>query len=382
MGPRVTGMPEKHGFGRNPFDEGRYDHEMIGRKAETQRIFRLVDEAARQQHSSIVPVVAPFGMGKTFTFLQLREKFRLREAPFRDSKILGVYLTATKERFPSKYSFYIFNRTMEDLGEDGLVSLSNEIPKTAPERVLQGLSEPNFSAALRNMSNEQNRHMIWNWLRGGSIPSKKAADLGIYGRIRDEEARRLLLDLCRFLAKIGYDCFVLLIDELEQAYAQSNSHEKVIVWVREWYDEVNRIVSQSSEAIVPTVTFMGCAPDTWSAIAASVQRGKSKGAYGQVAAFFDRIPPENHVELGPLDVGEVEQLLESLLASEAKRKQNNPLYPFDRESAKLIYDTSQGVPRMAIRLARILLREADKANEPITLDNADRWLRSAKVTVG
>lgn len=57
-------MPEKHGFERNPFDEGRYDHEMIGRVAEKQRIFRLIDEATRQQHSSIVPIIGPYGMGK------------------------------------------------------------------------------------------------------------------------------------------------------------------------------------------------------------------------------------------------------------------------------------------------------------------------------
>ena len=53
----------------------------------------------------------------------------------------------------------------------------------------------------------------------------------------------------------------------------------------------------------------------------------------------------------------------------------------DRDSAKIIFETSQGVPRMAIRLARILLREADKENKPITRDNADRWLRTAKITV-
>lgn len=319
--------------------------------------------------------------GRTFTLLQLREIFRRKVAPFKDSKILGVYFTATRERFPSKYSFYVFNNVMEDLGEEGLTSLSTDIPKTSPERVLQGLSEPNFRAALRNLSNEQNRHIIWNWFRGASIPSKKAIDLGIYGKIGDEEAKRLLLDLSRFLSKIGYDCFVLLMDELEQAYAQSSSHEKVIVWVREWFDQVNRIVSQSSDAIVPTITMMGCAPDTWSAIAAGVQRGKAKGAYGQVAAFLDRIPPENHVVLGPLDLDEVVQLLENLMATVTKRKQSNALYPFDCDSAKIIFETSQGVPRMAIRLARILLREADKENKPITRDNADRWLRTAKITV-
>jgi len=376
-------MPEKHGFGRNPFDEGRYDHEMVGRQTEMQRIFRLVSEATTQQHSSIVPIIGPYGMGKTFTLLQLREKFRKRESPFRDSKILGIYLTATREKFPSKYSFYVFNNAMEDLGEDGLNSLSKDIPSKAPERVLQGLTEPSFRAALRNLSNDENRHVIWSWLRGASIPAKKAIDLGIYGKIGDDEAKRMLLDLTRFLKRIQYDCFVLLMDELEQAYAQSMAHEKVIVWVREWFDQVNRIVSESSDSIVPTITMMGCAPDTWSAIAAGVERGRAKGTggYGQIAAFLDRIPPENHVLLGPLDLDEVEQLLGSFLSHVAKRKQSSPIYPFDRDSAKMIFDASQGVPRMVIRLARILLREADRENKPITRDNTDRWLRTAKITV-
>jgi hypothetical protein len=168
------------------------------------------------------------------------------------------------------------------------------------------------------------------------------------------------------------------MDELEQAYAQSNAHEKVIVWVREWFDQVNR---QPSDAIVPTITMMGCAPDTWSAIAAGVQRGRAKGAYGQVAAFLDRIPPENHVVLGPLNLSEVEQLLGSLLSSVTKHKQGSVIYPFDRDSSKMIFEASQGVPRIVIRLARILLREADKENKPITRDNADRWLRTAKITM-
>jgi len=46
----------------------------------------------------------------------------------------------------------------------------------------------------------------------------------------------------------------------------------------------------------------------------------------------------------------------------------------------MIYEASQGVPRFAIRTARILLREADEEGKLVSRDNADRWLRKAKIT--
>jgi len=374
-------MPDKHHLARNPFDEGRFDHEMIGRRSEMQRIFRLVEEAATQQNSAIVPITGPYGMGKTFTLLHLREIFRRRSSPFKDRKILGVYLTATRERFPSKYSFYVFSNVVEGVGERGLLSLAKELPSD-PSPVLQSLQEPDFVAALSSLSSDENTSLVWNWFRGGSIPAKKSTEIGIFGKISGEDqAKRMLLDLCRYLKKIGYDSFVLLMDELEQAYAQGEAYTRVLVWVKQWFDQVNRMISESADSIVPAITMMGCAPETWTAITAGADRGRVRGAYGQVVAFLDRIPRENVVELGPLDLAEVKLLLESFLDSVTKRKRPNPLYPFDDDSAAIIFETSQGVPRMVIRLARILLREADRENKAITRDNTDRWLRLAKIAI-
>jgi hypothetical protein len=374
-------MPEKHNLSRNPFDEGRFDHEMVGRQSEMQRLFRLVEEAATQQNSAIVPILGPYGMGKTFTLLNLRSQFRKRSAPFKDRKIFGVYLTATRERFPSKYPVYIFNNVVEDMGERGIRSLAKEVPSD-PKSMLQSLQEPDFRNAMRFLSNDENPSIIWNWLRGGSIPAKKAAEMSISGKISgDEQAKRMLLDLCRLLKKLEYDSFILLIDELEQAYAQGEAYTKVIVWVKQWFDQINRTMSESPDSVVPAITMIGCAPETWSAITAGADKGRGRGAYGQVQAFLERIPRENIVELAPLDSDEVKLLLEKFLESATKRKRPSPLYPFDNDSAKIVFDTSQGVPRMVIRLARILLREADRENKPVNKDNADRWLRLARIAV-
>lgn len=374
-------LPEKHNLSRNPFDEGRFDHEMVGRQSEMARIFRLVEEAATQQNSAIVPLIGPYGMGKTFTLLNLRLWFRKRAAPFKDRKILGVYLTATRERFPSKYPVYVFNNVIEDLGETGIRSLAKELPSD-PKPILKNLQEPDLRNAMRFLSNDENTSVIWNWFRGGSVPTKKAAEMGMSGKISgDEQAKRILLDLCRLAKKLEYDSFILLIDELEQAYAQGEAYTKVIVWVKQWFDQINRTISESSDSIVPAITMIGCAPETWSAITAGAEKGRGRGAYGQIAAFLERIPRENIVELGPLDANEVKLLLEKFLESATKKKRPNPIFPFDNDSADIIFETSQGVPRMVIRLARILLREADRENKPITKDNADRWLRLAKVAI-
>jgi len=374
-------MPEKHHLLKNPFDEGRFDHEMIGRQSEMQRIFRLVEEAATQQNSAIVPITGSYGMGKTFTLLSLRACFRNRLKPFKDRKIFGAYFTATRERFPSKYPAYVFNNVIEDVGDNGIRSLVKEIPRD-PELVFQSLQEPDFRGAVRSLWNDENTGVIFNWLRGAAIPSKRTSELGISGKISGEEQpTKILLDLCRFLKKLQYDSFVLLIDELEQAYAQGESYTKVITWVKQWFDQVNRTISESPDSIVPAITMMGCSPETWTAITAGADKGRVRGAYGQVIAFLERIPRENIIELGPLDFSEVKLLLQKFLESATKRKRSTPLYPFDDDSAEMIFETSQGVPRMIIRLARILLREADRENKPITKDGADRWLRHAKIVV-
>jgi hypothetical protein len=355
---------------------------MIGRVVEMSKIFRVLDEAVVQRHSAIVPVLGPYGMGKTFTFLQLRERFRARASPFKDTPIISAYVTATKEKFPSKYSFYVYTNSIEEIGEAEIVALSQRAKPGEGTEFFKFLREADFRAAVANIKSGQDGHQVWNWLRGGPVPQKGETEFGIYARISgDVEALRMMMDICRLAAHAKYGAFVLLIDELEQAFAQGSAYTKAIVWVRQWYDAVNREISESQEGIVPAITMLGCAPETWTAITAAAEKGKGRGEYGQIRAFLERIPRENYVELGPLDLPDVEKLLQSFLSKVIQKghKPSSPLYPFDRDSAKMIFDISQGVPRHVIRIARILLREADLENKPIDKNNAERWLRRAKI---
>jgi hypothetical protein len=355
---------------------------MIGRSLEMNKISRVLQEAVVQHHSAIVPILGPYGMGKTFTLFQLREKFRSRIAPFKEHPVLGAYLTATKERFPSKYSLYVFTNVMEDVGEEVFFSLARKIKTDDGAQSLGFLRGDDIKSAIKSIQSERDTQIIWNWFRGGGIPGKKASELMIHTRINnDEEAMRMLTNISRLLAHSEYGAFVILMDELEQAYAQGASYARAITWARHWFDSINRAISESPEDVVPAVTLMGCAPETWNAITSVADKSKSKGAFGGIMAFLDRIPKENYVQLLPLDLPDIKKLLVSFVEGALQKsfKRPNDLYPFDEDSAKIVFELSQGVPRHVIRLARILLREADAENKPVTRDNCDRWLRKAKI---
>lgn len=377
-------MPEKHHLRYNPFREARHDHDMIGRKDEMKKVFNIVEESLEDKSPAMFPVLGPYGMGKTFTLLQLKALFA-RDVLFRKKrKILTAYLTATREKFPSKYAHYVYTNVIDDIGPDGLSRLLEELQKAEepPEKLLETIRENDFKNALLSFGKEDNKHIVWSWMRGGTIPPKKVTGLSIYSKISgDEEARRVMLDFCRFLHALEYDGLVVLMDELEQAYAQGKSFSKTIIWLREWYDKIGKTLSENPDEIVPTVVILGCAPEAWTAITEMSEKGKA--TYGEFGAFLDRIPPGNYVDLKPLSLPEVKELLDNFLSKSFAKEftATDPLYPFDEDSAKMIFEASQGVPRFVIRCARILLRDADIEGKKITKENADRWFRKAKILV-
>jgi hypothetical protein len=376
-------MPIHHHLRGNPFQENRHDHEMIGRRTEMQRIFSVCDEALENCSPTIIPLLGPYGIGKTFTLLQLRDKLRDRGCFSKSRKVLTAYLTATQEKFPGKYSLYVYTCIMDDIGKHGMLYLRNELENmNKPEdEVLQKLKEDDFKKAFRllNSSEEEISRAAWGWLRGENISLKKQ---GVYSKItNDEMARKYFLDFCRLLKSLDYDGFVVLLDELEQAYSQGVKNlSKVVIWARELYDKVARILSSDPDEMVPVILIIGSAPETWKAITELSERGRGK--VGEIEAFLSRIPKENYINLEPLSLDEVKELIRQFLAKvhEPGFKPPDPLYPFDDESINLIFEVSQGVPRFVIRCARILLRNADGENKKITKENADRWFRKARIT--
>jgi len=146
-------------------------------------------------------------------------------------------------------------------------------------------------------------------------------------------------------------------------------------------DKVARIISDDPNEIVPIILIIGCAPETWKAISELSERGGPRGAVGEIMAFMSRIPKENYINLEPLSLDETKELIRRFVTNALSPgfKPPDPLYPFDDDSANLIFEVSQGVPRFVIRCARILLREADAENVKVTKENADRWFRKARI---
>jgi len=379
-------MPEKHHLRANPFRETRYDHDMVGRIEEFKKIATIVEDAVENKMPAIVVVLGPYGMGKTFTFYQLRQNLKGQFKFFdKARKIQTAMATATRESFPSKYAHYIYTSVIDDIGESGFTYIRSQLDRIGkpPEQVLAKLKEKNFRAAFINLANEDNRATAWGWMRGEKIPQKKLDSIGVSSRISGEnEAHRNLFDLLRTLRCVEYDGFALLLDELEAAYAQGKAFTKILTWVRQWYDSVGRLMSETPDDAVPAIMFLGCAPETWNKIKEEAEEGKIKGTRGDLRAFLDRIPPENEIELKALKPQEVKELISEFLskAHAPGFRPAQPLYPFEEKSVNDVYEVSQGVPRFVIRTARILLREADEEGKAIDRNNTERWLRRAKIS--
>lgn len=375
---------EKHHLRGNPFREGRHDHEMIGRKEELGKISKLVEEALEQKFPSIIPVIGPYGMGKSFTLLKLREILRDGVNGTAPKKVLTAYLTATQEKMPSKYALYYYLSVIDDLGEHCFNFLGEELTKTGRPAIdiLGKVHESSFRNSIISMQDEAKRLYAWHWLRGESLPAKVSSDLQIVGRIaNDNTARNSLLDLCRALKGLDYDGMIFLVDELEQAYTQGKSFSKVLIWLREWFDRIGRELANKD--IVPTVSILGCAPETWNKIEELAETGRVKGSLGEFRAFWERVSPDNRVVLRPLDIAGIKNLVRTFLSKAfvPNFKPPEALYPFDEGACETIFEVSQGIPRQVIRCARILLREADDEGKPISRNNAERWLRKTSILV-
>jgi hypothetical protein len=378
-------MPTNHHLKENPFKENRHDHKMIGRTAELRKIIACCEEAMNGKYPTIVPMTGAFGMGKTFTLLQLRELLRESERYNKPKKVLTAYFVATEEKFPTKYSHYVYTRIIDDLGKEGMMYLREELEKTHvhEDKLLAKLREDDFRNVFKNMKDQPD--LAWAWFRGASLSAKQLEKLDAFSRIKgDEEAGRCLLDLLRLLKALGYDGFVILMDELEQVYGQGSAAiSKTLIWMRELYDRVVRILSQDQEEIVPVMIVFGCAPEAWQAILVDIDKKQMKGVGGGLRALRDRIPEENETVLKPFDLKEMHELLQELLSKSwmPNFKPTEPVYPFNEEATYKILEISQGIPRFIIRCSRILLREADEENKNIDKNTTDRWLRKAGILI-
>jgi Cdc6-like AAA superfamily ATPase len=151
---------------------------MVGRTEEFKKVASVVEEAIENKMPAIVPIIAPYGMGKTFTLLQLRQEMKGRFEFFEKTrKVVTAYASATQERFPSKYSSYIYTSCIDDIGESGFAYLRNELSKAGrpPEEALGKLRERDFKAAFIALGEEQSRSTAWGSLQGSPATGRQTA---------------------------------------------------------------------------------------------------------------------------------------------------------------------------------------------------------------
>lgn len=239
------GTPPEYGF--QFFTEGIEDY------------LQAIDE---EYISSFIPeggsafkmVVGVYGGGKTHFLYSIREKawrhnhvvsyiqLSPQSSPFH--KLEAVYKEVIKNLLPPMTPEELtegYNKGVKTILEKWynqkkarLSSLNEEEFNSEITRYLNNLGQyesTSFRKAVKSAflaikdDNQEDYDKILQWLEGESIPKSEVKRFGIYDKIDKSTAFKMIGSLVQWIADIGYDGVVILLDEAEQMTSLSSKQK-------------------------------------------------------------------------------------------------------------------------------------------------------------
>lgn len=277
----------------NPFID-RYDHEMIGkeREEEVTRIVNVIENNSARftNFETAQPVIAiikaGYGIGKTFTAFNIKEKlinnkdYAVSYFKLIDDQQKGYHLNNNK----------FYNKVIKNI-------------------------------TLSNKNNE--------------------LDLTQYSDI-DKEVDNILVDTCKTLYTNKIKNLVVIIDEVEDLLTTGT--QKTIIFLtmlRNIYDIFTENYSKG-EKITPVTIILLLSPDAWSVVEHNSEKTKTKNAGAGLTPLISRIG-NNIFELREFNRKDVNDYIVMILNK--SRKKSNEIKPFTREVIDKIHVITRGNPR-------------------------------------
>ncbi len=350
---------ERFNLRSNPFLEEAPDFAHIDRADVERKLKSLFQDAVEADASQILVVLGEYGIGKTFTLQNIRD--RIQKGEFLDSSfhdVRAVYFKVTPPRLPTGYTHYVYSRIIEGVGREALKTFIRDLRDRSPEgeigvqRQLSHLGA-DFRNALSRLDGRL-EGIAWAYLRGKRMKvsdlRKLKAESSISGDTNAEEA---FMNLLRLLRLAGQRALLLFIDEIEYIFSVTSGKKvaQVMNTFKDLYDKTDEAARGGEPLTKPHFVFAST-PSAWNDLMPGILSAEKPATQ----ALWERV--FRKVTLRPFRVPEARKLIGDRLRKRQIEPSKDLLAPFSGELMPLIVQLSQGVPRRIIRICAYTLIEA------------------------
>ena len=360
---------------------------MAGRKKEWEQFITRLESAFQGNECKFIVIRGTYGLGKTYTVERLYRLYQKeRKKLFKDIFIVRTTLAEKPIRaYPgepakAKFGLDFVNRIFKHIEFQELIRIIKKSKKGLSNRSLK-VSELGYKIFTKIMEGDR---VAYNVLEGTEVSGSELRTAGLRTVKDSQTALGLLFDFQRILKAVGYNSFLILLDEFE--YIPTLSTIKVTIVLdtfRNIFDYYGVSESREPNMMAKMVFVFAVSPGGWQRIKELETSAIKRTGGGGLAPFMDRVNPIDVIDLGPLSPKETGDLIAYRLEKHRVKgaKIPRPLYPFTEKCIEFIAEISHGVPRRVLQLCSILLEDAaEKGKEEITLTYAKKVFKELKIT--
>lgn len=357
----------------NPFFDTSYGPKMVDRTDLKKDLYGILNGFLDIDAPQMLFISGYYGLGKTFTLLEIDKDIRNRKAQYiRAEKLLSCYIRIIPAKAPTDYFLYVYTEIMNALGFHTLKNLFEEFQKLSKENKDVTNISVDFRNAFSRIGTEYS-NLVWDYFKGSNnISSSQLKDLGVSGKIDSEKIAKIILaDLLRFMKILDYKALVVLVDEFENIFTLTGKSKSasILVTFREIYDLINKETYEGSK-ICKTIFIFASSSSTSEDLKELIQ----DIGPGGVKPFLDRLI-STPFDLEPFKKKYVRELLEIKLEKyrESKHKEStDKIFPFEEDFIDYILEISGGNPRYILQYTATIVDSAsDKGYKKIGKKEAE-----------
>ncbi len=348
-------MLEKYGLRSNPFSEERHDFPMVGRRSDWSKILNVMNEVFSSDSCGIITIFGDYGMGKTFTLLEMKKKYDNAQSTTDAGKIIPIFLKTLETSVPSNYLSDLLIRLVRNIGEEKIFQLAKQIrSKEITLTVDQTLQNIFQKLAYDDAA-------AWKWLAGRSVSSSEMKNLEADYRLTEKyETFSTFMGFLKFLKAAGYDNLVILFDEFEYLLSKG-SLDQVRTVVRELqrvWDGYNEATPEERSQMCKVIFVIGSSIGSWRIFLEMVGKDAERKGGGGTETFLRRIPASGKIDLSPLTKSDIQKFLINRLEEYRKKSVSNVLSPLTEDYVKFISEVSWGMPSTILNRSALIFKKA------------------------
>lgn len=330
-----------------------YHVPMAGRAAEWDAIQERVAQALSRRGNDTIVILGDYGMGKTYTLWQMRERYESVEGLCVTHPI-ALLSSETTSRFAAD----LIGRTLRlGIGYDQIIDLIRE----ADDAWQDSVHNPIVLGLLRDLASED--------------PTTRDRAIDRLARNKDNlVAQETLFALQFVLAGAGRRALLWLVDEFEYIMILTPTKVSQLVnTLRDIYDHQPEVELRYGAGRSAKIILTLCSsPAGWELLQKLTRDVVRKTGGAGVVPFAQRIAAANVITLAPLNREGCRDLIAWRLAKNRTQEvPGEPLIPYDEGFVDLVLEVAQGVPRRILRYSTVVLLGAlEQGLERITVDAA------------